>query len=324
MAYRPLPIGIEDFKELISSEYYYVDKTDFVKELLEKGGKVNLFTRPHRFGKSLNLSMLRYFFEDAGTEEKNADRRGLFCSLQIMKAGDAFLSQMNRYPVIQLSLKSAKQPAWELAYGALKTALEDEYQRHMEILPEIPIEADRLRFQRRLDWDTQYCSLAIPNKEVLHIYKSTVTGWFSANLKKQDLRPLFHALENGDTEKISEELSRLLQESISFYDYAENYYHGFLTGILQNMPGYRILSNRESGTGRPDLILKTPGLKGRAILLELKTARSYRDMDSLCDTALSQIRDRRYREGLQEEGYREVLSYGICFYQKDCEVKQLS
>ena len=177
--------------------------------------------------------------------------------------------------------------------------------------------------QRRLDWDTQYCSLAIPNKEVLHIYKSTVTGWFSSNLKKQDLRPLFHALENGDTEKISEELSRLLQESISFYDYAENYYHGFLTGILQNMPGYRILSNRESGTGRPDLILKTPGLKGRAILLELKTARSYRDMDSLCDTALSQIKDRRYREGLQEEGYREVLAYGICFYQKDCEVKQL-
>ena len=90
------------------------------------------------------------------------------------------------------------------------------------------------------------------------------------------------------------------------------------------MPGYRILSNREAGTGRPDLILKTPGLKGRAILLELKTARSYRDMDSLCDAALAQIRDRRYREGLQEEGYRTVLAYGICFYKKDCEVKQLS
>lgn len=115
MAYQPLPIGIEDFEELISAEYYYVDKTVFVKELLEKGGKVNLFTRPRRFGKSLNLSMLRYFFEDAGTEEKNADRRRLFCGLQIMQAGDAFLSQMNRYPVIQLSLKSAKQPAWELA-----------------------------------------------------------------------------------------------------------------------------------------------------------------------------------------------------------------
>ena len=135
---------------------------------------------------------------------------------------------------------------------------------------------------------------------------------------------MFHALENGNTEKISEELSRLLQESISFYDYAENYYHGFLAGILQNMPGYRILSNREAGTGRPDLILKTPGLKGRAILLELKAARSYRDMDSLCDAALAQIRDRRYREGLQEEGYRTVLAYGICFYKKDCEVKQLS
>ena len=171
MAYRPLPIGIDDFKELISSEYYYVDKTDFVKELLEKGGKVNLFTRPRRFGKSLNLSMLRYFFENAGTEEKNADRRRLFCGLQIMKAGDAFLSQMNRYPVIQLSLKSAKQPDWELAYGALKAALEEEYQRHMEILPEIPIEADRLRFQRlaeRRGTDQDYYTALFFLSRMLH------------------------------------------------------------------------------------------------------------------------------------------------------------
>ena len=70
MAYKPLPIGIDDFKELISAEYYYVDKTDFVKELLEKGGKVNLFTRPRRFGKSLNLSMLRYFLRTRGRKRK--------------------------------------------------------------------------------------------------------------------------------------------------------------------------------------------------------------------------------------------------------------
>ena len=108
MAYKPLPIGIDDFEKLISKGYYYVDKTWLISELLEKKGEVNLFTRPRRFGKSLNLSMLRYFFEDAGTEEKNADRRGLFRGLQVMKADDGVLSQMNRYPVIQLSLKSAK------------------------------------------------------------------------------------------------------------------------------------------------------------------------------------------------------------------------
>ena len=73
MAYKPLPIGIDDFEKLISKGYYYVDKTLLISELLEKKGEVNLFTRPRRFGKSLNLSMLRYFFEDAGTEEKNTD-----------------------------------------------------------------------------------------------------------------------------------------------------------------------------------------------------------------------------------------------------------
>lgn len=171
MAYKPLPIGIDDFEKLISKGYYYVDKTLLISELLEKKGEVNLFTRPRRFGKSLNLSMLRYFFEDAGTEEKNADRRRLFCGLQIMQAGDAFLSQMNRYPVIQLSLKSAKQPAWELAYGSLKSALEDEYQRHMEILPEIPIEADRLRFQRlteRRGTDQDYYTALFFLSRMLH------------------------------------------------------------------------------------------------------------------------------------------------------------
>lgn len=60
---KPLPIGVDDFKKLITSGYYYVDKTLFIKELLDKKGDVNLFTRPRRFGKTLNMSMLRYFFE---------------------------------------------------------------------------------------------------------------------------------------------------------------------------------------------------------------------------------------------------------------------
>lgn len=63
---RPLPVGIEDFKELILKKYYYVDKTLLIKELLDKKGKVTLFTRPRRFGKTLNLSMLKYYFENTG------------------------------------------------------------------------------------------------------------------------------------------------------------------------------------------------------------------------------------------------------------------
>ena len=74
---KALPVGVENFEDMIKSEYYYVDKTMFIKELLDLKGKVNLFTRPRRFGKTLNLSMLRYFFEDTGDPGKNECNKGL-------------------------------------------------------------------------------------------------------------------------------------------------------------------------------------------------------------------------------------------------------
>ena len=70
---KALPIGVDNFEKLISERYFYVDKTMLIKELLDLKGEVNLFTRPRRFGKTLNLSMLRYFFEDTGNEAQNAE-----------------------------------------------------------------------------------------------------------------------------------------------------------------------------------------------------------------------------------------------------------
>ena len=75
---KALPVGVENFEDMVKSGYYYVDKTLFIKELLDLKGKVNLFTRPRRFGKTLNLSMLRYFFEDTGDAEKNRQNKELF------------------------------------------------------------------------------------------------------------------------------------------------------------------------------------------------------------------------------------------------------
>lgn len=91
---KALPVGVDNFEKLISHNYYYVDKTLFIKELLDLRGKVNLFTRPRRFGKTLNLSMLRYFFEDTGDAEKNARNRQLFDGLKIMEAGEEYTSRM--------------------------------------------------------------------------------------------------------------------------------------------------------------------------------------------------------------------------------------
>ncbi|MDD3337329.1 MAG: AAA family ATPase [Lachnospiraceae bacterium] len=131
MTYTPLPIGIDDFGEMITKEYYYVDKTWFIKELLDKKGKANLFTRPRRFGKTLNMSMLKYFFE---MPQDRTSSKALFDGLRIMDAGEKYTKEQEQYPVISLTLKSAKQPTWELALAMLKRAIAEEYYRHKMIL----------------------------------------------------------------------------------------------------------------------------------------------------------------------------------------------
>ena len=154
---KPLPIGVENFEDIIKSGYYYVDKTMFVKELLDLKGKVNLFTRPRRFGKTLNLSMLRYFFEDTGDAGKNAENKELFRELKIMKAGEGYVEQMGKYPVINLTLKSAKQPVFESAYGKLKYEIAEEYKRHLAVLESTNISsADKELFQRIADGEAGY------------------------------------------------------------------------------------------------------------------------------------------------------------------------
>ena len=96
-----LPVGIEDFQEIRQFDFYYVDKTKLIEQLLEQWGKVNLFTRPRRFGKTLNMSMLRYFFE-IGTDKT------LFEGLYISQNKQLCEMYMGRFPVIFLSLKGVE------------------------------------------------------------------------------------------------------------------------------------------------------------------------------------------------------------------------
>ena len=135
MDYKPLPIGIDDFEMLITRGYYFIDKTMFIKELLDKKGFVNLFTRPRRFGKTLNMSILQYFFEDARDDNGvKVDNKYLFDGLNIMQAGDNYLAHMGQYPVINLSLKSGKQPDFEMARDSLIDEIQQEFQRHKYII----------------------------------------------------------------------------------------------------------------------------------------------------------------------------------------------
>ena len=146
MKLKPLPVGVEDFKDLIQNNYYYVDKTLFIKDLLDLKGKVNLFTRPRRFGKTLNVSMMQYFFEDTGDADANKVNQGLFTGLKIVEQGEDYTAEMTRYPVISLSLKSSKQPNWELSYGCLVEEISKEFVRHSAIKDTLETEEHRRRY----------------------------------------------------------------------------------------------------------------------------------------------------------------------------------
>lgn len=561
---RAIPIGIEFYKEMIEKEYYYVDKTLMIKDILDSSAKVNLFTRPRRFGKTLALTMLQAFFEDERDRGgERIDNSRYFQGKKIASCGERYLDKMGRYPVINLTLKSAKQPTYDMAYGALRNLIREEFERHFYVLRgdalqerekrkfeaicngeveaveyatalkflsvclekfhenkvlilideyDVPLEnayfegfydsmikfirslfesalktntclefgvitgclrisresiftglnnldvvsvlndeyAEHFGFTQReaeemlksygleekkeemkqwydgylfgqtevynpwsvinyvkaesvnpktfprpywsntssnsivrelieeadfetrgeiekllaggviekpvheditygdiheskdnlwnflfftgylkktgerFEIDTIYLKMTIPNIEVRCVYQNSILTWFDRKIKNSDMSPLLTAIEKGDCEAFGEILSCQLQETISFYDYAENYYHGFLMGLLKGIGRYHILSNRESGNGRPDIIMKAASVKGKAFVMELKVAKEYREMEKECQKAVCQAREQGYRAALEQEGYRDITVYGICFYRKDCLVACLA
>ncbi len=546
---KALPIGIDNFEKMISQGYYYIDKTLFIKELLDLKGEVNLFTRPRRFGKTLNLSMLRYFFEDTGDVKKTEENKSLFQGLKIMQQGEQYTEYMGKYPVINLTLKSAKQPTFASAYSKIKGVIADEFQRHQYILADEKLnEEDKKRFReiagRKAEYDeysgaleflsrclsqatrqktvilldeydvplenayfrgfyeemtefirslfesalkTNEClqfavitgclriskesiftglnhlniisvldkrysehfgfteaevlqmmddygvgsrfpvikewyngyafgntevynpwsvisfmsdlcadadafprpywsntssndiikdliagadqetkgqietllgggildiqaheevtygdmhgngenlwnflyftgkyiflRVRIPNIEVMTIYENTILNWLKEMIKKEDFHCLYRAMEDGDAKKMADILNGQLFRTISFYDSAENFYHGFLAGILSQSENYLVRSNRESENGRSDIMVQSPSLRGRSFILEIKVSEQIGDLEQDAEKALQQIYDKKYMEELRTEGYRKVDCYGISFFRKDCEVR---
>ena len=560
---KKISIGVEDFKEIIDKDGYFVDKTLMIKKLIESQAKVTLFTRPRRFGKTLNQFMIRRFFEDERTEKgEKVDNGYLFDGLKIAECGEEILKHQQQYPVIFLTLKSAKQPTYALAYMELKKRISEEYKRHRYVLQgeiltadekarfeaisaimdddslytdalgflsmclakyhekntiilideyDVPLENAYFRgfYDEMIDfirslfesalktnpyleksvitgclriskesiftglnnlkvdsvlrteygdsfgfteseveemlayynlqeelpevkrwydgylfndieiynpWSiinyvydrdrkiTQFAlpywsntssnsiiremvgeadadakrdletlinggsiekpvheditygdihqtqdnlwnflfftgylkkvgeqkegnnlklEMKIPNIEIATIYENSISYWFEQRIKETDRSPLKHALETGDCEAAEDFINRQLADTISYYDYAENFYHGFMAGLLVNIGGYSVKSNRESGNGRPDIVMQTVQIrKGRVILLELKIAGSIAEMEAACDRGLAQIEEQHYAEPFITEGYPEVKKYALSFCKKECMVKK--
>ena len=554
MERKPLPIGIEDFKRLIDDKYYFVDKTLMIKELIESQTMAGLFTRPRRFGKTLNISMIQRFFEK--TDESNAY---LFDGLKISEYPECMKYQ-GQYPVISISLKSMKQGSYKDAFHMFKVLISREYDRHKNVLNcdkisysekglfnsilnqkaedasyldsikflsdimakyynknviilideyDVPLEnafhqgfytdmvnlirsvfesalktnpsldralltgclrvskesiftglnnldiftiispmftdsfgftpdeiTDILKYYKLEDkaaeikeWydgylfgDTQiynpwstinhiknltanlnypckpywsntssneivkrlieesndrtkntieelingtpvrsqiyeditygtidinseyiwsfllftgylkvisyetigdetYYEMVIPNTEIKSIYKNTIRAWFTDRINADSRTGILEAILNADAEKLEELLCTWMSNTISCFDEQENYYHGFVTGLVSGFNGYMVISNRESGNGRFDLVVKQRSKWHHAAILEFKIVDKYNKMLKACDEALKQIEDKDYEASLKDEQYENIAKLGICFCQKRCRVK---
>lgn len=148
-----LPMGIENFKEIRTGGFYYVDKTGLIKTLLENPGKVNLFTRPRRFGKTLNISMLKYFFE-AGSDVMPFENGTLFKDLEISKEKELCEEYMGKFPVISITLKGATGESFEDAKVMLRRIIGKEAMRFRFLLKSDRIDdAERSQYEALVSMD---------------------------------------------------------------------------------------------------------------------------------------------------------------------------
>ncbi len=149
---KKIPIGVENFKEIIANNYYYVDKTKFIEKILNDGSKIKLFTRPRRFGKTLNMSTIKHFFDIKNNEEN----RKLFNNLDIEKS--VHIKEQGQYPVIFVSMKGIKDITWEEAKSSLKILISKLYSEFKYLLDNLD-EFDLPRFKKYLLADIDFANL---------------------------------------------------------------------------------------------------------------------------------------------------------------------
>lgn len=167
--------------------------------------------------------------------------------------------------------------------------------------------------------DNGVYKLIIPNQEIREWFNQIVAN------NRASIDKINQGFLEGKAETIQRELTMFLGETIRVFDTKarneekEIFYHDILLGILKNYPGWVVKSNRESGDGFADILLK-PKNPDAGIIVELKDVRSLQDLDQACERALEQIKDRRYDTELREDGRNDILAYGIAFCRKRCKV----
>ena len=163
--------------------------------------------------------------------------------------------------------------------------------------------------------------LRIPNREVRQIYMQQVLSWFREKTQAdtEKLTGLYAAFETGNAMAITEYLNDQLLDTVSFYDARESFYHGFLLALLGTCANWRVSSNAETGKGRSDIIVERKDRK-IGFVVEIKEVKDETKLDTACETAMKQIEERDYTAVLRRYRVKEIWTYGIAFWEKECRV----
>ena len=240
---KRIGIGLSDFKELIEEDFYYFDKTKFIDEIVKDGAKVKLFTRPRRFGKTLNMSMLKYFFD----VEKKEENGKLFKDLYIEKT-ESFKEQ-GQYPVIFLSLKDLKATTWEIMEKDIKSTVSRLFLDHRYLLNDLD-KFDTITFENIIMKNTNIEDLKEALKFLTKILYEKYNKKVVVLIDEYD-SPLVSAYINGYYGKAKDFFKTFYSTVLKDNNYLQM---GVLTGIirvikagifsdLNNLSTYTILSD---------------------------------------------------------------------------------
>ena len=220
---KRLPIGIENFEDMINEDYYYIDKTGLIKQLIAEKGLVNLFTRPRRFGKSLNMSMLRYFFE-IGNDPK------IFEGLEISKEKELCDQYMGKFPVISISLKGAKAGDYQTAKHMMKYIVGGEARRIYQRMSEDQLnETHKEEMKRLMEYEMEDTTLMAALWNLSLILKEYYGKKVIILIDEYDV-PLDKAFENGYYNEMIILIRNMLEQALKTND---NLYMAVLTGCLR-------------------------------------------------------------------------------------------
>ena len=246
MAMKKIPIAIEDFREVREQDYYYVDKTKFIEDILNDGSEVKLFCRPRRFGKTLNMSMLKYFF----SIENKDENRELFNGLYIENS--PMIEEQGKYSVIFISLKGISGSNFEEALSKIRNKISTLYDEYKDILPSLD-EFDSLKFKKYLieqvDKSSLESSLLFLTKILYKYYNQKVI----VLIDEYD-SPIISAYEKRYYNEMRDFLRAFYGDVLKTNNYLKM---GILTGIirvaqagifsdLNNFTNYTILNNEYS------------------------------------------------------------------------------